>query len=622
MNITAGTSDAKNHAAIRRALNLLREGLGPYLLDAYRDIYGAKWQTEFVDVARSFKKLDFSSDEALFTSLDTQGWLDLILKRREVFTKRLGRATVAHADELLEVRNRLAHDHDFSLEEVRRTYDTVSLLMRTVGAEDLAWEASRILAGMPPISDEAIMESGEFSFQVIHQMRLLDRRISELTAEQFRIIEWLRAHRRAAVSGCAGSGKTLVAIEKAIRLDRACLSTLVLCHNPFLADHLRYLAAGTRIAVFDFAEWIALLLGKQMKSGPDWIHYVEPTEQELTEALDSLAETKDRYDAVIVDEGQDFRDTWWLLVEQALLSPATGILYVFHDDNQALLPQRSKYPMAEAPFSMSRNCRNAGPIFALVRQLHPQAPEPSLFLEDAGIVRFTPFSGNDDLTAVSVAIQDAARFLDLNDLVVLTNEPLSPSESRINGLQVTLFPPYRWQDVVLRCLQSIGRHFVIRSRDPAAPRKKLNLPTLSEGATPSVADIRAVTSFTKSFLVDSHPSIGISWKVSPDGLSLSGIDRPLAALGFFASEKWVDGLPSPLQVVVTSDSKNAQGPHVRLWTTVNFKGLESRGVVLFLRKAQHDFNAHLYVGLSRARTYLNVVAEASVISTLRSTQGA
>jgi hypothetical protein len=77
-----------------------------------------------------------------------------------------------------------------------------------------------------------------------------------------------------------------------------------------------------------------------------------------------------RYRAIIADEGQDFREEWWIPVQAALVNEQFGIMYVFHDDNKALLPFRSKHPVEQAPFSWSRNCRNVGAVFDLVRRFH------------------------------------------------------------------------------------------------------------------------------------------------------------------------------------------------------------------------------------------------------------
>lgn len=607
--------DQKHHIAVRRALTVLRDGLGPYLIDTYRKIYGVRWEAEFRDCTRSFKTLDFSSDEALLATLDTQGWLDLVVKKRDVFTRRLGRAAVAYADELLEARNSLAHDHAFSADEVRRVYDTTALLLGMIGAQDLAHELRLLLSGFDADAESAVPGELRFSRQIRAQMALLGKTISELTEDQYRIIEWLRGQRRASVSGCAGSGKTLVAMEKAIRLDRAGLATLVLCHSPFLADHLRHLASATRVRVFDFAEWVAILLGKTARLDGTWVQYEEPTESELSDAFDRLTDSVERYDAVIIDESQDFRETWWILVEHALLDPAKGIFYVFHDDNQALLPQRSQYPVTEAPFSMSKNCRNAGAIFEVVRQLHPQAPGASALLAGSGVARRTLFSGLDELGAVRVAIVDASALLSPDRMVVLTNEPVVPEKSVLNGLRVPIPPRLRWQDVVMRCLMSLDRRLGRRTRGSAGPPPMIALPTLSNQAFPTDDDIQAVCTFARRVgPLAPHPPIGVSWRLDGDNLSLNGLDRPGSAIGHFASESWADGLPRPTELVVDADPQGQSPLTVRLWTTATFKGLESDGVIFFVRKAQHDFDAHLYVGMSRARMYLNVVASSSVYS--------
>lgn len=118
--------------------------------------------------------------------------------------------------------------------------------------------------------------------------------------------------------------------------------------------------------------WIAQILEKRSYATDHWTHYQEPTTIELDAATDMISELglKHKYDTILVDEGQDFRESWWQLVDEAMLSAEHGILRIFHDDNQSLLPQRAKYPLAEAPFPLSKNCRNAGKVFQLVRRFH------------------------------------------------------------------------------------------------------------------------------------------------------------------------------------------------------------------------------------------------------------
>jgi hypothetical protein len=95
----------------------------------------------------------------------------------------------------------------------------------------LAWVRgaySHFGPGAEPISSyvidlfvDLIAGSVSFSSTLRSHFSLTDRTIETLTEEQCKIITFLRSHRKVAISGCAGSGKTLVAAEKAIRLDRA-----------------------------------------------------------------------------------------------------------------------------------------------------------------------------------------------------------------------------------------------------------------------------------------------------------------------------------------------------------------------------------------------------------------
>lgn len=63
-------------------------------------------------------------------------------------------------------------------------------------------------------------------------------RIITLTERQFGILDTLHAHRRAVILGVAGSGKTLIAAEKARRLAAEGFDVLLTCFNRPLAEFL------------------------------------------------------------------------------------------------------------------------------------------------------------------------------------------------------------------------------------------------------------------------------------------------------------------------------------------------------------------------------------------------
>jgi superfamily I DNA/RNA helicase len=65
-----------------------------------------------------------------------------------------------------------------------------------------------------------------------------------------------------------------------------------------------------------------------------------------------------QYDAIIVDEGQDFRADWWVPLQCLLEDPDRGILYIFYDDNQNLFRTAFALPPGLPRFPLTHNCRN------------------------------------------------------------------------------------------------------------------------------------------------------------------------------------------------------------------------------------------------------------------------
>lgn len=211
------------------------------------------------------------------------------------------------------------------------------------------------------------------------------RTVKQMTSDQYRIIETLRNHNRVLIQGCAGSGKTLVAAEQSIRFANAGLRTLLLCHNPVLAYYLRELTQESRVEVWSITKWVSTLASV---NAPNlvWSHYVEPTSEILERAASRLGPRDISFDAIVVDEGQDFREEWWILIELALADSERGRLHIFGDDNQMLLPSRSSSPVAIPPFVLTRNVRNGGVVFDLMSAFHPAAPEPEVGLMHKGEV--------------------------------------------------------------------------------------------------------------------------------------------------------------------------------------------------------------------------------------------
>ena len=79
------------------------------------------------------------------------------------------------------------------------------------------------------------------------------------------------------------------------------------------------------------------------------------------EFMRALAKNPLKFDAVIVDEGQDFHENYWTSVKE-LVRP-DGWFYIFYDPDQNLYNKELKLPDLGKPFVLNRNCRNTSEIF-------------------------------------------------------------------------------------------------------------------------------------------------------------------------------------------------------------------------------------------------------------------
>lgn len=197
------------------------------------------------------------------------------------------------------------------------------------------------------------------------------RRI-ELTERQTIVLDMLRRQTRVMIAGGAGTGKTLLAREKAVRLAQEGMRTLLMCFNRGLADHLREQSAGVEnLDVASFHQvchrWLerarkelgedCLAEARSRHPGADEYNQLMPIA--LSDAIYGLGPA---YDAIIVDEAQDFGDEYWMPVEMLLKDIENGLLYVFLDENQDIYSRSGEIPIKGDPVVLDRNCRTSAAI--------------------------------------------------------------------------------------------------------------------------------------------------------------------------------------------------------------------------------------------------------------------
>ncbi len=201
-----------------------------------------------------------------------------------------------------------------------------------------------------------------------------EAQIIELTEQQMRLLHFIQRQRRAVIEGCAGSGKTTLALEKARQLNEQGFETLLLCFNAPLAEYLRQRATqGVEVYHFhglckDLAKKAGLGY-RAYRSEEEYYNTILP--QMLLEAIEELGT---QHDAIIVDEGQDFRPEWFETLLFLLRDDKQGIFYVFFDSNQNIYRRAEHLSelLGVTPFTLYENCRNTRAIYDVVRAFHHQ----------------------------------------------------------------------------------------------------------------------------------------------------------------------------------------------------------------------------------------------------------
>ncbi|KYC35810.1 hypothetical protein WA1_05800 [Scytonema hofmannii PCC 7110] len=222
-----------------------------------------------------------------------------------------------------------------------------------------------------------------------------DSAFIELTEQQIGMLDFIASYRRVAISGCAGSGKTLLALEKARRLQEQGFSVLLTCYNKSLAQFMdKTLGWKPNLHVYNFhalceklSRQAALTPNREQFSQEQLFREIYP--ERLIQAADKI---RWHVDAVIVDEGQDFHENWWYALKLLLNEPDDGIFYFFYDSNQNIYDAGWRPPLEEAPFPLNKNCRNTQKVHEYVLKFHPNPNSMSSLCplgQDVEIYRYT-----------------------------------------------------------------------------------------------------------------------------------------------------------------------------------------------------------------------------------------
>ena len=205
-------------------------------------------------------------------------------------------------------------------------------------------------------------------------------KIHEMTDEQTDLLRGLyEENNRVYVTGVAGSGKTQLALDRAIALADGGKRTLFVCYNRHLAEFLRGgidlqsadSQSLSRLKITHFHQFAREIVEDAgIKWNPPDSRELQDTffvndVPDLIEQATFLAIDQGRdmqWDAIVMDEAQDFHTRWWEVLQCTLLKGEhNGTLYAFADPVQRCWDWAPSNPPVQfqTKYTLRRNCRNS-----------------------------------------------------------------------------------------------------------------------------------------------------------------------------------------------------------------------------------------------------------------------
>ena len=295
---------------------------------------------------------------------------------------------------------------------------------------DGSWEAM-----MDEVHTRVLMPEFRVVRSLRTQIRDAEEQFARMTEEQADIFNRvLKSNRRALVKGFAGTGKTFLAVHRAAELGREGKSTLLICFNRHLADHLARKMEGvpnTTVATFHQLadEWEDHAPNHSFPENPDQEFWDTGAAELLVDAVEHGGI---QFDAVLVDEAQDFREEWWIPIE-SMLHEASHF-YVFLDPGQDVYQTDVKGLMdLPTTLPLRTNCRSSAPISKYASRIAQRDEEVS------------PLHAGKGADVETYAFQDRSEQIDQLAQIVRTLK----KEDNLSSSDIVLLSPRNYRSCIL-----------------------------------------------------------------------------------------------------------------------------------------------------------------------------
>lgn len=169
------------------------------------------------------------------------------------------------------------------------------------------------------------------------------------------------------VRGCAGSGKTVMAMDEATRLAAAGNRVLYLCFNKNLSVALRHrskdvenLIKEKKLEVYHFHDFCYRVLDLKFDENTVTDGDRGSLKEEYVKKYnDRIALLGNKYDFLFVDEAQDFKNAYWDVLRYIVIDSHKRF---FYDSNQQLRDRNNCPPPTPILINLNTNLRNSKEI--------------------------------------------------------------------------------------------------------------------------------------------------------------------------------------------------------------------------------------------------------------------
>jgi superfamily I DNA/RNA helicase len=279
---------------------------------------------------------------------------------------------------------------------------------------------------------------------VKERLEEFNKQVKSYTDEQYRVLDHIQFNERSITQGSAGTGKTMIAMESAVRAAQEGKTVFLTCFNRLIGEWMQ-----TQLEEYKDKITVSSLHGFLFEESKGFNYDTTQKDKQdfFTKYIPTLVRDiyrkgiNEKFDKLIIDEGQDLIREEYLSLFDAMLKGglANGQWEIYGDfERQAIYAQVAKEEMFSlieqttkpTKFFLQRNCRNTKQIGEETSLISGFAKPPFLLEHLEGIPVEYAFYNNQKEQAELLKSQLnllSKNGLPFNELIILSQKKLENS---------------------------------------------------------------------------------------------------------------------------------------------------------------------------------------------------